>query len=225
MKHYGGKGANQAVAAARLERKVILCGMIGNDTFGHDYKRQLQLEGCGVDNILQCSQHTGIASITVESSSGANTIVVTPGANFELREDQIAGFRAAIQKSNMLICQNELRIDRTIQALKIGREVGCLTIFNPAPAHIDCFGAIPFSDIICPNEVELSLLTSLPVSSHEEIMLAATTLQTQQGARTVVITLGSRGACVLTEQGEFHSIPAPHVTSVDTVGAGDCFIG
>lgn len=222
-KSYGGKGANQAVAIARLGMTVRLCCMMGDDSFGISYKEHLRAEGCDTDNILTCSTSTGTALIAVENS-GTNSIVVVPGANFALTEMDISKFQGTFEMTKIMICQNEIKFQSTILALKLGKHAGCTTIFNPSPVTDDCITAIPFADILCPNEVELEMLTGCSVQTDAKIREAVDILR-HMGGRIIVVTLGERGACVSDAEGEITFISAPVVHVVDTVGAGDCFLG
>lgn len=224
--NFGGKGANQAVMAARLGLASSMCGMVGADGFGDGYREQLQREGCSTEHLLRSADRsTGIAHIAVDSS-GQNTIVIVPGANEGLSEEDVRGFRPVLEQSAVLLCQNEIKLASTVEALKLGRECQCVTIFNPAPASAECVQALPFADIVCPNETELALLTSLPTESDAEVLRAAAALMERSngGCRAVVVSLGSRGACVVTAATAAF-VPAPAAAAVDTVGAGDCFLG
>ena len=226
VKNFGGKGANQAVTAVRLGVCVAMCGMVGKDTFGDSYREHLLSEGCNIEHILHTGDAaTGVASITVDSK-GQNTIVVVPGANLLLTESHIQNFRSVLEISRILLCQNEISLTSTIQALRIARECGCCTIFNPAPASSECVIALPYADIVCPNETELALLTGMPTSSDTDVIKAAAKLMERSdgGCRAVIVSLGERGACVVTLQSASF-VPAPKVSAVDTVGAGDCFLG
>lgn len=225
--NFGGKGANQAVMASRLGVATSMCGMAGKDSFGDGYREQLRREGCNVDHFLQTSERgTGVASITVDSR-GQNTIVIVPGANLELSEQHVSSFAPVLQSTCILICQNEINLASTVAALKLGRESGCCTIFNPAPASQECVSALPFADIVCPNETELALLTSMPTDTDAQVIQAATVLMERSGGgcRVVIVSLGARGACVVSQHYSASFIPAPVVNAIDTVGAGDCFLG
>lgn len=225
-KNFGGKGANQAVMAARLGVATTMCGMVGQDAFGDGYIEQLRREGCDTEHFLQCAtESTGIAHITVDGA-GQNTIVIVPGANLTLSEAHVESIRPVLQSSCVAICQNEISLSSTIAALKLARECQVVTIFNPAPANMACTEALPHADIVCPNETELSLLTSLPTETDAQVVTAAAALMELSGGacKTVIVSLGARGACVVTPT-TASFVPAPVVKAVDTVGAGDCFLG
>lgn len=212
--------------ATRLGVSTSMCGMVGNDTFGDGYREQLHREGCNIDHFLQCStSSTGIAHIAVDSK-GQNTIIIVPGANAMMSEQDITGFRTVLENTSVVLCQNEIKLSCTIEALKIARECQCVTIFNPAPASAGCIAALAYADIVCPNETELALLTSLPTDTDAEVIKAAAALMelSNGGCRTVIVSLGARGACVVTPiTGLF--VAAPAVSAIDSVGAGDCFLG
>jgi ribokinase len=230
-KNFGGKGANQAVMATRLGVKTTMCGMVGRDTFGDDYKEQLRKEGCGVEHFLQTAEDsTGIASIAVDNK-GQNTIVIVSGANLAISDEDISSFRPVLETSCIVLCQNEIKLTRTIEALQLAKGYGCLTIFNPAPASLDCVDALPYADIVCPNETELALLTALPTETDAEVIQAANALMENSrkaeegaGCSLVIVSLGARGACVVSALSAAF-VPAPVVEAIDTVGAGDCFLG
>jgi ribokinase len=155
-----------------------MCGRVGDDSLGVDYLNQLKLEKVGTDYMTKSIyKTTGIASINVETSSGANTIVIVPGANEDIQlnlnkeSDQL--LIEHIKQAKVLICQNEIPMDATLTALKIARSGNTLSIFNPAPANPNLVNLAAFADIICPNETELSTLTSMPTDSDENIVTAA----------------------------------------------------
>lgn len=225
--NFGGKGANQAVMAARLGVRTAMCGMVGADGFGDGYRAQLQRESCNVDHLNQCSDRsTGIAQIAVDSK-GQNTIVIVPGANEGLSEADIFNFQSVLQSAAVLLCQNEINLSCTIEALKLGRAGKCVTIFNPAPASLDCVAALPYADIVCPNETELALLTSLPTETDSQVITAAAALMERGGGGCgiVIVSLGARGACVMSDNKTASFVSAPVVSAIDSVGAGDCFLG
>jgi ribokinase len=228
---YGGKGANQAVMLTRLGSSTGFCVMLGADSYGIDYQNHLKAEGILSDGLLQSkSSPTGVACITV-AEGGANMIVINPGANYTLTPDLISTALPTFESARTLICQNEILPESTRAALAYGRGKGMLTIFNPAPISSNLeilWDLLSLADIVCPNETELFALLNgeYPIDTEEEICQAALAL-VKRGARLAVVTMGKRGACVVQSPGEEYLIvPAPEVpNSVDTVGAGDCFVG
>ena len=217
----------QAVQCARLGVDVSMCGSVGDDGLGDEYLQQLALEHVTTSFMTRTEGvSTGIASINVETSSGANTIVVVAGANGHVdvcleSVDQI--LVEHIKNARVLICQNEIPLVATLTALKIAQSGATLSIFNPAPASSNLLECVGASDIVCPNETELSTLTSLPTTTEEEIVIAANHLLSF-GCRAVVVTLGERGAYMATKVKKLF-IKAEVVAAVDSTGAGDSFIG
>ena len=224
--NYGGKGSNQAVQVSRLGVKVAHVGRVGMDAFGDDYFAQLTKEGVDTTFMRRSNngKATGIAVINVEATTGANTIVIIPGANEDLHLDDDAA-TAAVAQSNVVITQNEVPRATTLQALQLARSSGrVVSIFNPAPVSADLAELVGMCDICVPNETELAALTSLPTSTNSDIEAAAQRLL-QMGCRVVIATLGDKGAYVvaLGQAGAFFAAEA--VAAVDSTGAGDSFIG
>ena len=221
---YGGKGANQAVMAARLGGAVTFVARVGRDPFGRDMVEHFRTEGIDTRHVTATDGvSTGTAVITVDAA-GRNTIVVAPGANGSLTGADVEAARGAIGAVGVLVCQQEVPAAANLAAMRIAGAAGVPVVFNPAPAgdgmHPDAYR---LSTVICPNEHEAALLTGLPVRTAEEAEVAAGVLL-DRGARSVVITLGERGCLVVTGE-KVEAIPAPVVTAVDTTGAGDAFIG
>lgn len=225
-KNYGGKGANQAVQCARLGIDVSMCGCIGTDSLGDEYLKQFETEKVTTTYMSKSEKTTGIASINVDSS-GANTIVIVPGANEDIELDTNNQVHLPlvdhIKLANVLICQNEIPFLATLEALKITKTGTTLSILNPAPASLQLLDLIPFADIVCPNETELCTLTSLSTNTEEEIVIAADKLLSY-GCKVIIVTMGEKGAYVATkEKNSF--IRTSIVKAIDSTGAGDAFIG
>jgi len=220
----GGKGANQAVMAAKLGVHVLMIACVGNDSFGRDYIEQLQSVGVDCSCIVVTEEaSTGVATICVDQQ-GNNSIVIVPGANAKLTTDHLNSFRGSIQGAKVLVCQMEVLPETTLCALQIAKEEGLLTIFNPAPATPDLLEELfRYSDIVCPNEVELATLSGLPTESIDQIAFAARKL-IEKGAREVLVTMGERGALIVSNDRVQH-IETTKVKAIDTVGAGDSFVG
>lgn len=221
---FGGKGANQAVQCARLGIKVSMAGMIGKDMYGSDYRQQLIKEGVNVDALAVSDTKTsGTASIQVDSR-GQNSIIIVQGANLDLLPAVVQSLEAMIEQASIVLCQNEIPVESTKEVLQLCAKHGTVSVLNPAPASATMIDLIPLCDIFCPNEVELASLSGLLASTDEEIQRAAEHLLSF-GCKIVLVTLGSRGAC-LARAGECtFFIDVPYVQAVDTVGAGDSFIG
>lgn len=218
----GGKGANQAIAAARLGARVAMAGCVGGDAFGGELCAGL------VENLVDASQVytmdtcTGTALITVDAA-GANTIVVVPGANGSVSPTIIDKALACHESPGVLLLQHEIPPAAVEHAIGAAKRKGWLVILNPAPMRKVPASSLRQVDILIPNETEAALLTGRPVTSVYEAGLAAKHLQ-QQGAGTVVITLGSQGA-LWTKNEICEHIPAVPVKAVDSTAAGDAFIG
>jgi ribokinase len=222
---FGGKGANQAVMAAKLGAAVSMITKLGHDSFGRDTLKNYETLGFDTHYVLFTDQSsTGVAPIWVDEATGNNAIIVVAGANDLLTPADVEVARGAIAEAQIVVCQWECPLATTLAALRIGREEGVITIFNPAPARAELPGeAYQLSDIFCPNESETELLTGQPVDTLEQVAAAAGTLLAR-GAGHVLITLGERGSLLVTQAGAQH-VPAPKVKAVDTTGAGDAFVG
>lgn len=223
QRHFGGKGANQAVAAARLGANVRFIGKIGPDTHGKECREQLSREGVDVSHLLEsASSPTGTAVILVDEA-GQNSIVVVPGANGDLTPAEVKNAKEAIRDSQFLVAQLEVPVPAVLEAFRVANAGHVVTILNPAPAIAIPDELLKRSEVCTPNETELHLLTGMPVGNIEEIEAAARALR-KRGAREVVVTLGERGVFTLDGFGAKH-LPAVPVQAVDTSGAGDAFTG
>ncbi|ETN66586.1 ribokinase [Anopheles darlingi] len=221
----GGKGANQCVAAARLGSRTAIIGKLGDDAWGRAYRDALAAEGINVSEVaIMPGESTGIAQINV-ADGGDNQIVIVTGANKRLEPADAESRHALLQRARILICQLETPLEGTIAAL---RAFNGISILNAAPAeeHLpDPLLSLP--TIFCVNETEAALLTAVP--EIVDIPQAKTALLRlrELGCRTVIITLGEKGA-VFAENGSttvYHVQPTKVDKVVDTTGAGDAFIG
>ncbi|MGD9137479.1 MAG: ribokinase [Desulfobacterales bacterium] len=221
---FGGKGANQAVMAAKLGGDVTMVTKLGRDVFGQDALKNFKTWGVVTHHVHFTDQaFTGVATIAVDTE-GNNSIIVVTGANDLLTPEELEAARPVIAASSVLVCQLEIPLDINLAALRIAREEGVKTIFNPAPARSE----IPeefyqLSDIFCPNETETELLTGMSVQSLEEAESAAKVL-IERGAAAVILTLGERGSLLVTGTITEH-VPVDSVKALDTTGAGDAFVG
>ena len=219
----GGKGANQAVAAARLGAQVAMVGCVGSDAYGEALRGALLAEQIDCQAVSTVEDSSGVALIVVDDNS-QNAIVIVAGANGALTPEVIDRFDAVLQAADVIICQLEVPDATVGHALKRGRELGKTVILNPAPASrplpADWYTAI---DYLVPNESEASALSGLPVDSLSTAETAATRL-IAMGAGKVIITLGSQGSLFADGQ-RFEHFPAAKVKAVDTTAAGDTFVG
>lgn len=219
----GGKGANQAVAAARLGAQVSMIGCVGNDDYGVQLREALLAEQIDCQAISVVEDSSGVALIVVDDNS-QNAIVIVAGANGSMTPAVIDQFDAVLQAADVIICQLEIPDATVGHALKRGRELGKTVILNPAPASrplpADWFASI---DYLIPNESEAAALSGLPVDSLQSAEKAAARL-ISMGAGNVIVTLGAQGALFANAAGYQH-FPAPKVKAVDTTAAGDTFVG
>jgi ribokinase len=222
---FGGKGANQAVVAAKLGGKVSMITKLGNDPLGGTYVENYQKLGMDMTHVLTTDEaSTGAACINVDKN-GDNAISVVMAANNLITLQDVENARSTIANAKLLVCQLEVPLDITLAAMRIANEEGTMTFLNtaPAPSSLDP-EFIALADIICPNEPETAALTGMPVDSHEQAKAAAYKLL-DMGAKNALLTLGSRGAMLVNAEEDGTTVPAENVDAVDTVGAGDCFVG
>jgi ribokinase len=219
----GGKGANQAVAAARLGAQVAMIGCVGNDDYGVRLRDALLAEHIDCEAVSVVEDSSGVALIVVDDNS-QNAIVIVAGANGAMMPAVIDRFDAVLQAADVVICQLEIPDVTVGHALKRARELGKTVILNPAPASrplpADWFAAI---DYLIPNESEAAALSGLVVDSLQSAETAATRL-IAMGAGKVIVTLGAQGSLFANGKG-FEHFPAPTVKAVDTTAAGDTFVG
>lgn len=214
----GGKGANQAVAAARGGARVAMAGRVGDDAYGRALVEALEKDPVDTSAIEKIPGiPTGIAAITVDQK-GHNRIVVVPGANGRLTPKTAEDLRGLIARSRVLLLQLEIPLDAVGRAIEIAREEGVCCILNPAPALSLPDFFYTHVDMLTPNETELALL-----SGRTDIREGARVLL-ERGLATLLVTLGEDGALLLTPEGERH-FPAYRVAMTDSTAAGDCFNG
>jgi ribokinase len=216
---YGGKGANQAVMAARLRAEVTMVCKLGRDVFGEGTLENFRAHGVDTTHVTFTEDaFSGVAPIAVDPE-GRNAIIIVTGANDLLSLDDLERARPAIAAAKVVVCQLELPVETTLSALRIAREEGVRTIFNPAPARDDLPDELfRLSDVICPNEPETELLTGMPAGEGAARELLA------RGVGAVALTLGEQG-CLLVEGDSVTEVPVEPVRAVDTTGAGDAFVG
>jgi len=214
----GGKGANQAVASARLGGNVLMVGRVGTDPFGEVMLNNLRKDGVDTSYVLPTPGiASGVALITV-SDIGQNNIVVVPGANWQLTPEDIRNAEQAFKDAQVVMLQLEIPLDTVIEAARMGKKYGAQVILNPAPARL--LPAELLSDVtfLIPNENELNLLTGM-----ESIKIAASSLKSI-GLGCLIVTLGVDGALILKDETSIQ-ILSHSVVVADTTAAGDAFVG
>ena len=223
MMNSGGKGANQAVAAARLGGNVYFIARAGNDVFGHKAIAQYREDGINTDHIF-CDNElpSGVALILVDAK-GENCISVASGANAALSPENIDDARNLISECSIVLMQLETPIDTVEHAAKIAHGYGKTVILNPAPACRLPEGLLKNVDIIIPNETEAGLLAGIEVNNSDDARRAADIIS-GLGVNIVIITLGSHGA-LIKEGDRYEIVAARRVKAVDTTAAGDTFCG
>lgn len=218
----GGKGANQAVAAAKLGGHVIMAGCIGQDAFGKELMDSLSASRVNTHHVRKTDQVTGTALITV-AKDGKNTIVVVPGANEMTGSRDVDAALAAAKDPGILLLQHEISSETVAYAIKTAKAAGWRVMVNPAPARLISDTLYPLIDFLTPNETEAAMLSGVAITSREQAKQAAEVLLAK-GVQTVIITLGEQGALWATQ--DKHGFVEPvFVQAVDTTAAGDAFSG
>lgn len=218
----GGKGANQASAVAKLGAPVNLLGCVGADEMGRAMLDSLQEAGVDVSGVArQAESATGIAAITVDGD-GNNYIVVAPGANGRLSPEHIREARTVIAASEIIVAQLEIPLETVRFSLKLAKELGKITILNPAPAVELTPEILRLIDFIIPNEIEASFLTGIKIIDRESAISAAKAL-CAMGPRHTLITLGKQGAVFYGPEGVVFRQAFP-VNAKDSTAAGDAFV-
>lgn len=214
----GGKGANQAVAAARQGAQVAMVGRVGSDSFGPFLVNNLKTNQVDATHVRSDDSATGTAIIVVDAN-GQNSIVLSPGANAQVGSMDVDSAPAA----KILLLQFEIPMDTVLRAARRYRAMGSTVILNPAPARSIPEELLAQIDILVPNETELGLLTNKKVTDIPSAEDAARELL-QRGVKTVIVTLGANGALLVTNDTSVQ-VPSFKVNVVDTTAAGDSFIG
>ncbi|MCK3778767.1 ribokinase [Ensifer sesbaniae] len=220
----GGKGSNQAVAAARAGSPVSFISKLGRDTFGEMALRTYAEAGVTSKIVQMDDLPTGAAFIYVNDQNGENAIIVYPGAAGSIGIDDVEAARETIETSRIFVTQLEQPVAAAQRALEIAHAAGVTTVFNPAPAEAFPDAIYPLSDYLVPNETEAAAIVGFALSSQDDIRRAGDAIL-KKGAKTALITLGERG--VLYHNHE-QSVLVPAIASgpvIDTTGAGDAFVG
>jgi len=218
----GGKGANQAIAAARLGAQVSMVGCVGEDDFGRELFFGLRENHVDVSFVGKSAEATGIALITV-ADRGSNTIVVVPGANNEVAITDVDKAFAKYNEPGVLLVQQEIPSTVVRYAIETAKKNNWLVILNPAPAREVSDEVLRCVDILIPNETEASVMTGRTVGSIEDARLAAEVLLAK-GIGAVIVTLGSQGAFYCRKGFATHIAPIK-VDAIDSTAAGDAFVG
>jgi ribokinase len=219
----GGKGANQAVAAARLGAEVTFVGRVGADELGERAVAGLRDEGIDVSHVSRDEKEpSGVALIFVDER-GENAIAVAPGANAALSEDDVERAGGAIETADVLLLQLETPLPTVERAAAVAAAAGVTVILNPAPAQPLPDSLLYRVDVLTPNEGEARLLAALPGDDATREATAGRLLE--RGVRRIVVTLGAAGALVITRAGEEQLVEGFSVDAVDTTAAGDAFSG
>ncbi len=237
-RHDGGKGGNQAVAAARLGATVAFVGAVGDDTFGRNAREALVREGVAVDHLATApGEATGVALIVV-ADGGENQIAVASGANAAVSPDHVRGALLAlgVGPGDVVLCGHEIPTAATRDALVVARRAGATTILNPAPAAGLDRSSFGVADVLTPNRGELATLVATEAArlgrggdGRGDIVRAAESLMVANaegdGAAAVLVSVGAAGAVLVRKGQPAIEIDAPSVTAVDTTGAGDALNG
>ena len=213
----GGKGANQAVAAARLGADVRMIGAVGDDGFGYEMLTNLDREGVCSDCVKTVQGYlSGIANITV--AGGENSIVAVSGANFALTPEDVLAHEETIAGSDVVLSQLEIPMECVITAAKLAQKHGRPFVLNPAPAQRLPQELLELTTLLTPNTYELAASLGLPQDMSAEELIS-------RSPCPVLMTVGEKGAIYNDEQGVLHYVPSFPVTPVDSTGAGDTFNG
>jgi ribokinase len=221
----GGKGANQAIAAARLGADVMMVTKVGDDIFADNTIRNFEKSGIDTRFVERVpGTSSGVAPIFVEPS-GENSILIIKGANALLSPADVDRAEEALKDCALIVMQLEVPLETIYHTVALGARHGIETLLNPAPAPIDLDAArIEALTFLVPNQTELATISDLPVTNEAQAETAARSL-VARGIRTVIVTLGGKGALLVSAGQETKRIAAIPVTPVDTTGAGDAFIG
>ena len=220
---YGGKGANQAVMAARLGARVTMVTKLGRDVFGDGTLKNYREQGIDTTHVMfDNTRFSGVAPIFVDDNA-QNFVVIVPGANTGLTPADVQASKQVILDADILICQLEIPVETTLEAFRIAKSGDVRTILNPAPAAPIPDELVQLADICVPNATEIELLTGQSVETPAEAESAGRKLLIR-GTRTVILTLGEEGA-LLIDQDSVEQAQTVRVDAVDPTGAGDACIG
>jgi ribokinase len=216
---FGGKGANQAVMAARLGAAVWMVGRVGDDAYGEMTLANFERQGVGTKHVARVSGSSGVAPIWVEPD-GTNRIIVIAGANDALTPDAAAAAIDTLDRVDVVLGQLEIPQAATAAAFNAAVARGAVTILNPAPAASLDYVLLAATDWLIPNEIEFATLSGGDPPTDATMLAFATRI-----GRRVVVTLGAAGAALITTDGRVERVAADPVTALDSTGAGDAFVG
>jgi ribokinase len=220
----GGKGANQAVAAARLQIPTIMVGRVGRDGFGAELQAKLQQAGVNIAPVaVSADTSSGVAIIAVDDAA-QNNIIIVPGANGQVGQAELDRLADYLPEAKLLLLQLEVPLATTLSAAKLAKSRGLTVVLDPAPAQVLPAELYTYVDIITPNEVEAAQLVGFPVVTPADAFRAAAVLL-ERGVQIAIIKMGAAGVAYATQSGEQNFIPAFKIEAVDTTAAGDAFNG
>lgn len=220
----GGKGANQAVAAARLGVPTRMVGRVGGDAFGQELRQNLARAGADVSSVFtDPAVSSGVAVIGVDDNA-QNNIIIVPGANGRVGQDDLTRLDAALAGAKVLLLQLEVPLEAVVAAARLAHQRGITVVLDPAPAQLLPTELYTLVDILTPNEVEAGQLVGAAVKSQADAAAAAKNLL-ELGVKTAMIKMGALGVSVAEAGGDAAFVPAFKVQAVDTVAAGDAFNG
>ena len=219
----GGKGANQAVAVSKLGMKTEMIGMVGKDSQGEKLIQNLNKYGIISDNVIKSDELTGRAIITVDKK-GDNNIIVIPGSNFKITKEHIQDKQDVIASSDVVILQNEIPADTVEFSLLKAKELGKITIFNPAPARKLSGEVFKNTDYLILNETEMEEIFEIKFND-EEYTEKISIKKKEYGIKNIILTLGDKGSILFSEDNNIKKYDVYKVKAVDTTAAGDSFIG
>ena len=226
MMNHGGKGANQAVAAAKLGGDTVFIGKVGDDVFGHQTVEMLTSLGIDTRFLgVSATEPSGVALINVDEHTAENSISVASGANGAIRPADIDAAEEVIASASLILMQLEIPIDTVTYAAKMTKRHGVTVVLNPAPAPSEPLPEelLENVDIIIPNKTEAEVITGIAIDTPQDELRAIRSLHSK-GISTVIFTLGSKGA-LLCQNGDCEEVPSFKVKAVDTTAAGDTFCG
>lgn len=219
----GGKGANQAVAVSKLGMKTEMIGMVGKDSQGEKLIQNLNKYGIISDNVIKSDELTGRAIITVDKK-GDNNIIVIPGSNFKITKEHIQDKQDVIASSDVVILQNEIPSETVEFSLLKAKELGKITIFNPAPARKLSGEVFKNTDYLILNETEMEEIFEIKFND-EKYTEKISIKKKEYGIKNIILTLGDKGSILFSEDNNIKKYDVYKVKAVDTTAAGDSFIG